>query len=111
MQVLVTGATGLLGSHLLKELQQRGERIRTLVLPTEDAQPLIARGIEVVRGDITDADTLPPAVHDVEVVVHLAGMMGVWRPLVDYRLVNVIGSGNLYRAARDAGVRRFVHTS
>ena len=111
MKVLITGATGLLGSHLLKELQRRGERVRALVLPTEDAQPLIARGLEVVRGDITDAGTLPPAVRDIEVIFHLAGMMGVWRPLADYRLVNVTGSGNLYRAARDAGVRRFVHTS
>ncbi len=111
MKVLVTGATGLLGRHLLKALQQRGEEIRALVLPTEDAQPLIAWGIEVVRGDITEPDTLPPAVREVEVVFHLAGMMGVWRPLADYRLVNVTGSGNLYRAAQAAGVRRFVHTS
>lgn len=111
MKILVTGATGLLGRHLLKELQQRGEELRALVLPTEDAQPLIARGIEVVRGDITNPGTLPPAVRDIEVVFHLAGMMGVWRPLAEYRLVNVTGSGNLYRAARDAGARRFVHTS
>jgi len=111
MNVLVTGATGLLGRHLLKELQQRGEQIRALVLPNEPTAPLIAQGIEVVCGDITDPDTLPEAVREIEVIFHLAGMMGVWRPLTDYRLVNVIGSGNLYRAARQAGVRRFVHTS
>lgn len=111
MKVLVTGATGLLGRHLLKELQRRGEEIRALVLPTEDAQPLVAQGIEVVRGDISDAGTLPPALRDIEIVFHLAGMMGVWRPLADYRLVNVTGAGNLYRAAQEAGVRRFVHTS
>lgn len=111
MKILVTGATGLLGHHLLKALQQRGEQIRALVLPAEHVQSLATQGIEVVRGDITDPCTLSDAVRDIEVIFHLAGMMGVWRPLAAYRLVNVTGSGNLYRAARDAGVRRFVHTS
>lgn len=111
MNVLVTGATGLLGSHLLQALQRRGERIRALVLPTENAQNLLAQGVEVVRGDVTDAGSLAPAVRDIDVVFHLAGMMGVTRPLVEYRLVNVTGTENLYRAAQAAGVRRFVHTS
>src|SRR3989442_7414091 len=111
MKVLITGATGLLGDHLLQALQQRGEQIRALVLPAENAEKLIAQGVEVVRGDVTDADTLAPAVKDIEIIIHLAGMMGVERPLADYRLVNVTGSGNLYQAAQKAGVRRFVHTS
>ncbi len=111
MKVLITGATGLLGGHLLHALQQRGEQIRALVLPSENAEKLTAQGVEVLRGDVTDAGTLAPAVKDCELVIHLAGMMGVNRPLADYRLVNVTGSGNLYRAAQAAGVRRFVHTS
>lgn len=111
MRVLITGATGLLGGHLIKELQQRGEDIRALVLPVENADKLTAQGVEVVRGDITDASTLGPAVKDVELVFHLAAMMGVNRPIEDYRLVNVTGSENLYRAAQKAGVRRYVHTS
>jgi Nucleoside-diphosphate-sugar epimerases len=111
MKVLMTGATGLLGGHLLRELQQRGERIRALVLPVENAQKLEEQGVEVVRGDVTDASTLAPAVKDIDVIIHLAGMMGVWRPIADYRMVNVTGSENLYRAAQRAGVRRFVHTS
>jgi nucleoside-diphosphate-sugar epimerase len=111
MKVLITGATGLLGDHLLQALQQRGEQIRALVLPVENAEKLIAQGVEVVRGDVTDAGTLAPAVKDIEIIFHLAGMMGVNRPLAEYRLVNVTGSENLYRAAQAAGVRRFVHTS
>ena len=111
MRVLVTGATGLLGGHLIKELQQRGEDIRALVLPVESADRLEKQGVEVVYGDITDAGTLKPAVQDVELIFHLAGMMGVWRPLSDYRLVNVTGSENLYKAAQKAGVRRYIHTS
>src|SRR6266566_1678785 len=87
MRVLITGATGLLGGHLIKELQQRGEDIRALVLPVENADKLTKQGVEVVRGDITDAHSLAPAVKDVELVFHLAAMMGVWRPIADYRLV------------------------
>jgi nucleoside-diphosphate-sugar epimerase len=64
-----------------------------------------------MRGDVTDAGTLAPAVKDIDIILHLAGMMGVERPLTAYRLVNVTGSGNLYQAAQQAGVRRFVHTS
>jgi len=111
MKVLITGATGLLGGHLLQELQRRGEQIRALVLPVENAEKLIAQGVEVVRGDVTDASTLAPAIKDVDIIFHLAGMMGLNRPLADYRLVNVTGSENLYRAAQAAGVHRFVHTS
>jgi nucleoside-diphosphate-sugar epimerase len=111
MKVLITGATGLLGGHLLHALQQRGEQIRALVLPAENADTLLAQGIEVVRGDVTEASTLAPAVKDIEIIFHLAGMMGVNRPLADYRLVNVTGSENLYLAAQATGVRRFVHTS
>lgn len=111
LKVLITGATGLLGSHLIKELQDRGEEIRALVLPVENADKLTAQGVEIVRGDITDAGSLGPAVEGVDLVFHLAGMMGVWRPMADYRLVNVTGSENLYKAAQAAGVRRYVHTS
>src|SRR5438128_4277610 len=111
MKVLITGATGLLGGHLIKELQQRKEKIRALVLPVENADSLLKQGVEVVRGDITDASTLASAVQDVDLIFHLAGMMGVWRPLSDYRLVNVTGSENLYKAAQKARVSRFVHTS
>ncbi len=111
MNILITGATGLLGGHLIQALQQRGEQIRALVLPIENAERLQAQGVEVVRGDVTDATTLAPAVKGRDIIFHLAGMMGVNCPLADYRRVNVTGSDNLYQAAQAAGARRFVHTS
>ena len=111
MKVLITGATGLLGGHLIRELRERGEDIRALVLPVENTDRLVEQGVEVVRGDVTDASTLGSAVKEIELIFHLAGMMGVWRPLAEYHLVNVTGSENLYKAAQKAGVRRFVHTS
>src|ERR1700694_542365 len=111
MKVLITGGIGLLGGWLIQELQQREEEIRALVLPTDNTDRLVAQGVEVVPGDVTDAGTLTRAVRGIDLVFHLAGMMGVDRPLADYHLVNVSGSEHLYRAARAAGVRRFVHTS
>jgi nucleoside-diphosphate-sugar epimerase len=99
MKVLITGASGLLGGQLLQALQQRGEQIHALILPVENAGKLIAQGVEVARGDVTDASTLAPAVKNIEIIFHLAGMMGENRPIADYRLVNVRGSENLYRAA------------
>jgi uncharacterized protein YbjT (DUF2867 family) len=59
MKILITGATGLLGGHLLCELQQRGEQLRALVLPVGNAEKLIEQGAEVVRGDVTDARITP----------------------------------------------------
>src|SRR5205085_9955905 len=87
------------------------EQIRALVLPVENAEKLRAQGVEVVQGDVTVASTLAAAVKDIAIIFHLAGMMGVNRPLADYHLVNVTGSENLYKAAQAAGVHRYVHTS
>src|SRR5260221_11318941 len=111
MRVLITGATGLLGGHLIKELRERGEAIRALVLPGENTERLVEPGVEVGRGDITDANTLGAAVKKIELLFHLAGMMGVWRPLAAYRRVNVTGSAKLFKAAQQSGVRAFAPTS
>jgi nucleoside-diphosphate-sugar epimerase len=111
MDILITGGNGLLGHHLIPALEDGGNTARVLVLPGEDASFLEARGTMVVRGDITQADTLAKAVDGVEAVLHLAGMMGVWRPIADYHAVNVLGTENVCRAALAAGVRRLVHVS
>src|SRR6266581_2650199 len=108
MRVLITGATGLLGGHLIKELQQRGEDIRALVLPVENADKLEKQGVEVVRGDITDAGTLEAAVQDVELIFHLAGMMGVWRPLADYRLTKAEGDRLMRRLMLNSEVETVI---
>ena len=111
MQVLITGASGLLGSHLITALQERGHAIRALVLPEEDASRLEARRVAIVRGDVRQPETLVPAMRKVDTVFHLAGMMGLWRPLREYYAVNVTGTRNVCEAALDEGVRRIVHIS
>jgi len=111
MDVLVTGGGGLLGRHLVAELLDRGDHVRALALPAEDVRALASRGVEIHRGDICRPDTLPAAVAGVDAVVHLAGMIGVWRPLTDYLAVNAIGTEHVCRAAMSASVARVVCVS
>lgn len=111
MNILITGGNGLLGRQLVSALRDRGDSVRVLALPDEDASWLLERDIDVFRGDIRSLHTLTEAVSDAEAMLHLAGMMGVWRPLEDYHAVNVTGTENVCRAALAEGVRRLVHVS
>src|SRR5512146_653974 len=106
MEVLITGASGLLGHHLITALQERGDHVRALVLPREDASRLEARGVRIFRGDTRQPDTLTDPCAGVDTMFHLAGMMGLWLPMEAYRAVNVGGTGDICRAARRAAVRR-----
>ena len=54
--IFVTGATGLAGANICKLLTERGDDVRALARPSADVEPLAALGVEVVRGDVTDAD-------------------------------------------------------
>ena len=123
MTVLVTGAGGFVGGHvvdLLVErgepvriltLQERGDSVRVLALLTEDTTWLEKRGVAVFRGDIRDPDTLTAPMRSVDTVFHLAAMQGVWLPIEEYYKVNVAGTENVCRSALAAGVRRIVHVS
>jgi nucleoside-diphosphate-sugar epimerase len=110
MEILITGGNGLLGRHLVSVLQDRGDSVRVLVLPDEDASWLDQRDVAVHRGDVRRPETLTAPVSGVEAVVHLAGMMGVWRPMSDYYAVNVTGTENVCRAALIEAAR-VVHVS
>jgi nucleoside-diphosphate-sugar epimerase len=111
MDILITGGNGLLGRHVAGALQQRGDTVRVLALPTEDTGWLRQRGVAVHTGDVRRPETLIDPMRGVHAVLHLAGMMGVWRPIEDYRAVNVTGTENVCRAALAEGVSRVVHVS
>src|SRR5579884_129222 len=111
MEILITGGNGFLGRHLTLALQERGDSVRVLALPTEDTTWLEKRGVAVFRGDIRNPDVLTAPMHGTDVVFHLAGMIGVWRSMQDYYAVNVTGTENVCRAALKAGVRRLIHIS
>jgi nucleoside-diphosphate-sugar epimerase len=111
MDILITGGNGLLGRHLVTALQDQGMSARVLALPAEDTSWLDQHGVAVYRGDIREPDTLTAPMSSVAAVFHLAGMMGLWRPMADYRAVNVTGTENVCRAALAEGVPRLVHVS
>ena len=112
MKVLVTGAAGFLGGHLVDMLLERGDEVRAMVRPVENATRLTSlAGVEVVHGDLTDTQSLKDAVKGMQRVYNVAARTGPWGLEKDYNAVNVWGVADLITAAMDAGVQRIVHTS
>ncbi|XXF77485.1 SDR family oxidoreductase [Myxococcaceae bacterium GXIMD 01537] len=112
MQVLVTGATGLVGNAIARRLVERGDAVRALVRDPERAARVLPAGVECVRGDVTAPESLPAALRGVERVFHAAGMPEQWQPDESiFDRVNRQGTANVLKAALEAGVRRVVHTS
>lgn len=112
MKVLVTGAAGFLGGHLVDMLLERGDNVRALVRPVEDVERLRElKTVEIVHGDLTEPETLKQAVAGIECVYNVAAKTGPWGPEQLYWDVNVRGVVDLVEAAMEAGVRRIVHTS
>ena len=111
-RLLVTGATGLVGSHVAERANRLGISTRVIVRNPDDAKWLAEAGVEVVAGDMTDSDSLVRAVQGVTVVVHCAAKVGDWGPVEGYRDVNVTGLEALIDAACENGsLKRFVHIS
>ena len=112
MRVLVTGATGKVGFAIANALLERGDRVRALVRDLTRAAGILPAGIEPIRGDVTDAGSLAAAVEGCELVFNSMGMPEQWvRDESIFDRVNAVGSAEVARAAKRAGVRRFVHTS
>ncbi len=112
MNVLVTGAAGFLGGHLVDMLVERGDEVRAMVRPGEATGHLGSlKQVKIVYGDMTDSDSLQRAVKGVRRVYHVAARTGPWGPESAYLAVNVLGLAELIRAASNAGVQRIIHTS
>lgn len=110
MKILVTGATGKVGSRLCKQLAERGNRVRALVRDATLAAKLREHGIELAEGDLTRAASLDAAVRGVDAVVHCAAFFR-GATAEQAHAVNDVGTRNLASAARGAAVNRFVFTS
>ena len=110
--ILVTGATGFTGGHLASSLRTRGYQVRVLVRDADRARQLERAGMEVVVGDLRDAQALASAVAGVDVVYNIAAIYrqaGV--TTATYRAVNATAVGEIIDAASRAGVKRVVHCS
>ena len=110
MLTLVTGATGLVGNNIVRMLVEQGDRVRALVRNPAD-KSLGGLPLDIVEGDVCDAATIHRAADGVDRIIHCAARVHLgWRGLDLHRSVNVEGTRNVARAAKDAGVR-MVHVS
>lgn len=109
--VLVTGASGLVGTHACRELAKRGWKIRALVRNAEKAAGRLAGlPVEIITADIRDRDGLAWAMTGTTAVVHLAAI-AIERRGQSYEEVNAAATARLVQAALDTGLRRFVYLS
>ena len=115
-KVLVTGANGHLGYNVVRDLVEHGYAVRAGVRDVSDTRkckPLVELGVETVRAELEDQDSLDRATEGVEGVFHVAGVVKMWAEDAERDIVrpNVDGTLNVLRAVRRNGVRRTVLTS
>ncbi len=114
--ILVTGASGFVGSHVVPALVDAGHRVVALAHTEASGETVLRRlgpirgdAVEIRHGDITRRETLPDALRGVDAVVHLVALPRDLDGGASLRLVNTEATRNVVVAARDAGVRRFIH--
>jgi len=112
MAILITGATGFLGSHLARKLVERGERVKILLRKTSKTLNIDDIDAERVYGDVLDIDSIRNALKDCDRLFHVAGLVSTKK--ADYKKmeeININGTVNVLTAALDAGVEKVVYTS
>jgi UDP-glucose 4-epimerase len=111
---LVTGGCGFIGAHLVRELVQRGDRVRVLDIGDPARIADMRAHIDMAQGDVRDLESMRAACQGVEVVLHQAAVASVPHSVREPEMthaVNVTGTLNTLLAAREAGVRRVVFAS
>ena len=110
MKVLVTGATGFVGSHLVEALRRRHAEVTALVRSTGKAHALESQGVRLVAGDLHDPAALERAAAGQDVIFHVAGLVAAMDE-AEFLRVNREGTAGLLEAADRSRVRRFVLVS
>jgi dTDP-glucose 4,6-dehydratase len=121
-KILVTGADGFIGSHLVEHLVGEGHAVRAFVLYNsfgswgwlDDVPAAVRDAVEIVVGDIRDGQSVRHAMKGVRAVLHLAALIAIpysYRSPGSYVDTNVTGTLNVLQAALDCGVEQVVHTS
>jgi NAD dependent epimerase/dehydratase len=121
-KVLITGAGGFIGSHLVEEMSKLGANVKVLVrynsrndsgmidlLPSENL-----KSIDIIKGDMRDSETVRQAIKNVDIVFHLASLIAIpYSYLHPSEVVetNIMGTLNVLNSAREFGIERLVHTS
>lgn len=110
MRILVTGATGRVGSRLVPRLVERGDKVRVLLRKEADAESFVTRGAEPIIGDLRSPTTLMKAVVGVDAVIHLAAFFR-GATAEEARAINRDGTLALATAARQGDVSKFIYIS
>ncbi|MDX8392371.1 MAG: NAD-dependent epimerase/dehydratase family protein [Mariprofundaceae bacterium] len=112
MKILLTGASGFVGSAVLRHLLAVGHDVRVLVRPQSDLRNIAELPVEFAQGDLTDTASLSRAVQGCAGLFHVAADYRLWVPDAQTMLTtNIDGTRNLMLAALEAGVERVVYTS
>jgi len=112
MKVLITGASGFVGSAVLYQLTQKGHAVRALLRPQSDQRNLKGLTVDTVFGDLTDPASLDPALNGCDALFHVAADYRLWVPeSTRMYATNVTGTREIMLAAMRAGVKRIVYTS
>ena len=109
MNALVTGAGGFLGRYLVERLVERGDRVRGLARGVYPE--LETLGVEMIQGDVRDAETVQGACADIDVVFHTAAVAGIWGKWHHFYRINTIGTRHVVDACQSQGVPRLVFSS
>ena len=105
----MTGASGFIGGALARRLVAEGWQVKALARSERSAQTVRERGAEPVRGELDDVVAMRDGAEGCEYAFHAAAHLGDWGKPAEFERGNVQGTKNALQAARDAGVRRFVH--
>ena len=109
---LVTGATGHIGNVLVRKLIERGEKVRVLTRPGESLESISGLEVEAAQGDVLNLDAVFESFRGIRGVFHLAGIISIMPGKNQFvRRVNVDGTKNILRAAKESGVEKLVYTS
>jgi nucleoside-diphosphate-sugar epimerase len=108
-KALVTGGGGFLGSGIVRMLLDKGLTVRSL--QRSDNTELKNLGVEIIRGDISDRDTVINAAEGCDVIFHVAAKAGVWGDYDDYYQCNVSGTKNIIDACRTHNIQKLIYTS
>ncbi|MDA8094719.1 MAG: NAD-dependent epimerase/dehydratase family protein [Betaproteobacteria bacterium] len=112
MTTLVTGATGFVGSAVVRALLARGHHVRALVRPLSDRRNLLGLKLETAIGDLTDRSSLYAALRGCRALFHVAADYRLWVPNpVDLYRTNVEGTRNIMEVAAELGIDKAVYTS
>lgn len=112
MHSLVTGASGYIGSNLVRKLSEMGLETRAFVRKTSNIRKLSElKNVEICFGDITDISSLEQAAKGCQVVLHTAAVIGEWGDYQKFYEVNYLGTRNTLQASIKANVNKFIHIS